>query len=128
MWGWYSKFGFSQTRFDRFSQQMGICFSTKYRDSIPKHKHMLVGGLEHFLFFHIFHIFYILGIDFSQLMNSCFSEGLVETTNQIWDFNGFQNTQWFLRSTLWVSQNLRGRLFLGVGADGTPKQMAGYKT
>jgi len=78
---------------------MGICFSTKYRDSIPKHKHMLVGGLEHVLFFHKFPyfsiFFHILGIDFSQLTNSYFSEGLVETTNPIWDFNGFQTHNGF---------------------------------
>ena len=44
-----------------------VCFTKLY--SIRKHE--LVGGLEHFLFFHI------LGMSSSQLTNSYFSEGQV---------------------------------------------------
>jgi hypothetical protein len=41
----------------------------------------MVGALEHFLFLHI------LGMSSSQLTNSYFSEGWVETTNQIGNYN-----------------------------------------
>ena len=59
---------------------------------------ILVCGLEHFLFFHL------LGISYSQLTNSYFSEGVGSSTQQ--HCYGFQHGLWMFMILMIVNTNL----------------------